>query len=135
MDLSIAVSKFMTSDPISVQPNDNLVVLKHLYEKQKFHHHIPVTDHGQIKGIVSLIDFMRVVHNSSLDDNDIVYNKNHVKDIMSENPVCISGEATLKEVTDIFLRNEFHALPVTEGDKLKGIVTTTDVLRYFREHV
>ena len=26
-------------------------------------------------------------------------------------------------------------LPVTEGDKLKGIVTTTDVLRYFREHV
>jgi CBS domain-containing protein len=32
-----------------------------------------------------------------------------------------------------FYQNEFHALPVCEGELLVGIVTTTDVIKYFLE--
>ena len=39
-----------------------------------------------------------------------------------------------KEAAEIFLEAEFHALPVVDADeKLVGIVTTTDLIKYLLE--
>ena len=51
--------------------------------------------------------------------------------VMTKNVVTISAETTIKEAAALFLKGEFHALPVVENDKITGIVTTTDLLRYF----
>jgi CBS domain-containing membrane protein len=36
-------------------------------------------------------------------------------------------------VSKLLASKEFHSLPVVEGDKLVGIITTTDLLHYFIE--
>ena len=45
----------------------------------------------------------------------------------------VKSEDTIKEVAEIFSEAEYHSLPVVDNDELKGIVTTTDVIRYMLE--
>jgi len=40
----------------------------------------------------------------------------------------------LIEVAEVLSKHEFHALPVVDKNKLVGIVTTTDVIRYLIDH-
>ena len=42
--------------------------------------------------------------------------------------VCTSN--SIKDVAEILASKEFHALPVVDNNKLVGIVTTTDLIKY-----
>jgi CBS domain-containing protein len=52
---------------------------------------------------------------------------------MVRKPTCISPDTMIKEAAEIFLKAEFHALPVVEKNKLVGILTTTDLIKYLLE--
>lgn len=131
MDLISSVANIMTQNVECVEPDQKIIDLKHIYEKPKFHHHIPVTSEGVLVGVVSLIDFMRAIHNATLDDNEEVYHTVKVRDIMTLNPVSVSPGSTIKEVASILSKGEFHSVLVTENKVVKGIVTTADLLKYF----
>jgi len=131
MNLNLPVSTLMTTDVECVSPDQKILDLKHIYEQQKFHHHVPVVDNDQIVGMVSLIDFMRAVHDATLDDNETVYHLTLVRDIMSTNTVAVGENTTLKEVADMLAKGEFNSVVSADNKQLKGIVTTVDFLRYF----
>lgn len=131
MNLDFPVSTLMTTNVKCVNPNQKIIDLKHIYEQQKFHHHIPVVENNKLIGIVSLIDFMRAIYNTSLDDNETIYHRIEVKDIMSINPVTIRENTSIKEATSVLAKGEFHSIVVAEKDEVKGIVTTADLLNYF----
>ena len=101
MDLNLPVSTIMTSPVECVMPNQKIIDLKHMYESQHFHHHIPVTENGQLIGMVSLIDFMRAISYASLDDNEAVYSSKTVSDIMSIHPVGIAETSTIGDVSNL----------------------------------
>jgi CBS domain-containing protein len=124
----------MTVTPLCVSKNDSLLTLKHIYEKQKFHHHILVTEHKQVIGIVSLVDFMHAIGNAGLNDDHPVYLKK-VREIMTPHVIMLDGATEIQEALTIFLKNEIHAIPVTKDGILSGIVTSTDLLRYLAEKV
>jgi predicted transcriptional regulator len=130
MNLNSTVAELMSTNIECVQPDQQIIDLKHIYEKQPFHQHIPVTENNQLVGIVSLIDFMRAIHNASLDDNEPVYHSILVKDIMSIHPVSIAATTTLKEASKQLIDGGFHSLIVTENNEVKGMITTTDILNY-----
>ena len=48
---------------------------------------------------------------------------------MSPNPICISPDDSINEAVRMLLSYKIGGLPVTSGDKLVGIITTTDILR------
>ena len=57
-----------------------------------------------------------------------------LEQIMVRNPQCIPITSTIKEVAELFLDAEFHALPVVDqNNTLLGIVTTTDLIHYLLE--
>ena len=130
MDLNSPVSNIMTENVECVHPDQKIIDLKHIYENPKFHHHIPVTKEDKLVGVVSLIDFMRAIHNASLDDNEEVYHSVTAKDIMSTNPVSVLPSTTIKDVATILSKGEFHSVLVAENKIVKGIVTTADLLKY-----
>jgi len=131
MNISSPVSSIMTTNVKCVQPDQKIIDLKRIYEQQKFHHHIPVTENDKLIGMVSLIDFMRAIHDATLDDNDEVYHSLMVKDIMSLNPVSSSENTTIKEVAELLAKGEFHSVVIADQGHVKGIVTTADLIRYF----
>jgi CBS domain-containing protein len=131
MNLSSPVSTLMTTNVKCVQPDQKIIDLKHIYEQQKFHHHIPVTENDILVGMVSLIDFMRAIHNASLDDSEAVYHTILVKDIMSLHPVSIEENTSIEAVAELLAKGEFHSVVIAENGHVKGIVTTADLLRFF----
>jgi len=129
MNLQDTVSTIMTPNVITVTPSQKILDLKHIYESQRFHHHVPVIENGILVGIVSLIDFMRVISGASLDDDEKVYHEKTVRDIMSLNPIFVEINTPIKAVADILAKGEIRSVLVTDNSQLKGIVTTADIIR------
>jgi signal-transduction protein with cAMP-binding, CBS, and nucleotidyltransferase domain len=130
--LKTTLKEIMTRLPVSVSANDSLLELKHIYERQKFHHHILVKESDQVIGIISLVDFMHAIGSASLSDDDPHYKKK-VRDIMSSPVTMLDGNTEIHQALTLFLRNEIHAIPVTENGIVNGIVTSTDLLRFLAE--
>lgn len=131
MNLNIPVSEVMTKDVVFVTPVQKLIDVKHVFEKRNFHHHIPVAENGKLKGMISLVDYLFAIKNATMDDDDDIYQNLSVKDIMRENPVTRSSSATLKDVSEELSKGEVHAIVIADDQKLKGIISTADVIRYF----
>ena len=130
------VSKIMSTELITVNHTNNLVEAEKLFKENSIRH-IPVVSGDDIIGMLSLTDLLRVtfVDSYSSDDNvdTAVYNMLSIEQVMVKNLVSVSSTQTIKEVVEILAKNEFHALPVIDNNKLVGIVTTTDLLNYLLE--
>lgn len=130
MKLDAPVSSIMTTQVDMVSPEQKLVDIKHLYEKTPFHHHIPVVVNNKVTGMVSLVDFMRAIGNASLNDTDPVYQNMTVRDIMTENPLTIKSDTTIKKAAKDLTRGEVHAFIIADHGELKGILSYTDIISY-----
>lgn len=131
MNSNVPISTIMTEEVVCVNPSQKLVDIKHIFEKKKFHHHIPVIENGKLKGMISLIDFMYAIKNASLDDNEQEYQSIFVKDIMSVPAVSKPSSSSIKEVAEELAKGRFHAIVIADEGRVKGIVSTADVIRYF----
>lgn len=120
----------MTSQVVTVSPSQKLIDVKHIFEKKDFHHHIPVTENGRLTGMISLSDYLYAIKGASLDDNDQAYRSLTVKDVMSTKPVTRPPSCSVKEVAEELAKGEVHAVVIADGQALKGIVSTADIIRY-----
>ncbi|MDA0793260.1 MAG: CBS domain-containing protein [Bacteroidetes bacterium] len=131
------VSHIMTADPYVLQLNDGLTQAEILFKKHKVRH-LPVVSGDKIVGILSQTDLARISFVDSYDPNNLsvdttVYSLFSLEQIMVRNPTSISPDTLIKDAAEIFLKAEFHALPVVQDKKLVGILTTTDLIKYLLE--
>ncbi|MEZ4923015.1 MAG: CBS domain-containing protein [Crocinitomicaceae bacterium] len=131
MNRNQPISKIMTTDVECVSPDQLILDVKHIYEKRSFHHHIPVVENDKLVGMVSLIDFMRKIHNATLDDNEAVYHEVKVEEIMSRAPAFVTSDTSIEKVAIDLSKGEVHAYVVADGGKVVGIISTADIIRYF----
>lgn len=135
MDTKDRVKKIMTTELVQLNISDDLYKAERLFSKHKIRH-IPVLEGKKIVGILSLTDLMRISYADVIDEDDdtvesVVYNMFRLSQVMTRVPETVSSEMTIKEAASILVSREFHALPVVDNDELVGIVTTTDVIRYY----
>ena len=126
-----AIKDIMTKNVICVSPEQKLLDVKHIYEKKHFHHHIPVTKEDQLVGMISLADFMYGINGAGLDDDNEIYSKKTVNDIMMPNPKYVNSSTSIPEIAKMLSKGRYRALPVVENDKMVGIITTADLIRYY----
>jgi len=128
------ISTIMTSNLVKLNLTDDLTKAEKLFKKHKIRH-IPVVSGDKILGILSYTDLMRISFVDAVDDDSevvetTVYNLFTLEQVMAKNVTTVSPKTTIKEVAEILSNQEFHALPICEGDTIVGIVTTTDLLKY-----
>jgi len=128
---SNSITTIMTKNVVCVSPEQLILDVKHIYEKKDFHHHIPVTENGKLVGMISLIDFMYNIKGAGINDDNIVYRELKVKDIMTPYPFYLSSNATIEDVAKELAKGRHHAIPILENDKIKGIVSTADIIKFF----
>ena len=129
-----AVSKIMSSDPVSVGRNEPVSVARRILEEQGIHH-LPVTDGNQLVGIITSTDFIRVSFgefgNQDARGLDAVLDHTYkIGDLMNAEPTTISSSQTVRDAATILAKSNFHSLPVVDGKNLVGIVTSSDLIQY-----
>lgn len=128
------VSEIMTTDVFTADVDkDTLFDVKDLILSKNLRH-VPVVRGKKLVGIISKTDIDRLIFSRVFEDeedaDEAVLEMLKIEQVMTHNPKVVSPDATVREVAEILAHEEFHALPVTEGNRLVGIVTTTDVIKY-----
>ena len=128
------VSNIMSDKLVSVQQGQPLSEVRHKMVDSNIHH-VPVVSGQQLVGMVSFTDMMKlnVVINGADDRtvDAIIDQQFQIKDIMGTDLVTLDARDTIRQASDILSENNFHAIPVTNGNgELQGIVTSSDLIRY-----
>jgi CBS domain-containing protein len=128
------VADIMTTDVYTVNVNkDTLFDVKDLMLGKGLRH-VPVVHGSKLVGIISKTDIDRLIFSRMFDEeedaDEAVLEMLKIEHVMTHKPKAVSKDTTVREVAEILAKEEFHALPVVDGDKLVGIVTTTDVIKY-----
>lgn len=127
------VNNIMTKDVFTVQENEKLTKVLELFRKHKIRH-LPILSGNKIVGIISRTDINRLTFGALFDNqegvDEAVLEILSITQVMTSKPRVVEVNDPIKSIAEIFANEEYHALPVVENDILKGIVTTTDVIKY-----
>jgi CBS domain-containing protein len=86
---------------------------------------IPVVDDGEnLVGIVSEKDLLRLFREIQNAENQTV------SDYMTQPAIHFDKEEDLLDVCDFLMRNIFRRVPITSKEKLVGIISIRDALKY-----
>jgi acetoin utilization protein AcuB len=115
------VENHMTSEPITIEPDELLIRASHKMRSGGFRR-LPVVSDGKLIGIISERDLRE--HRGHLEHTK-------VNGVMTENPVTVGRGMTVEEAARIMVERQIGGLPVVEGDRLVGVITVTDVMNAF----
>jgi len=117
------VGQFMATDLFTVRPDDIVDFAASLME-WRYVRHVPVEDDtGQLLGLISHRQLLRLVARGNRGDETVT-----VRDIMRPDPITVSSETTTVEAIRLMRENRLSCLPVTENGKLVGLVTEYDLV-------
>jgi len=134
VQIELPVSSIMTTNLITLDVKDGLDKAEHLFKKYKIRH-IPVIEKNKIIGMISMNDLLRIsfadgAYREEENISSSIYDMFTLRQLMIGNLETVSPDATIKEVAELLVKREFHSLPVVDNGTLKGMVTTTDLIKY-----
>ncbi|MHB1526811.1 MAG: CBS domain-containing protein [Candidatus Dormibacteria bacterium] len=115
------VDAMMTRAVITTSPETSVTEAAGLLHR----HHItgmPVLDdHQRVVGVVSEMDI-------------VTKHGRVVADIMTRDPHTVEEDVPLGEVSDLLMTARIRRLPVVRHGKLVGLISRTDLVRFFAHH-
>ncbi len=135
MNPNTIIREIMTTKLVTIPTDEKIKAIKPLFEKNNFHHLLVTDERNGLIGIISKEDFYKFTHTLTLQTtgktwSNIKYETICAKDIMTSSPIVLAPEDTIGLAVDLFLNNQFHALPVVDTNDLVGILTTFDLMKY-----
>ena len=139
MNIFAPISTIMTSELITVNPEDHLKDVRDVFHKHNIHH-IPVVRFKKIVGLISKTDYDHFYKGVSSHKNDaLIVNSllesTKVHKIMTSGLAKVEPDDKIIIALDIFAQNELHALPVVDQDELVGIITPQDIIKQLIKEV
>jgi len=130
----VLVKDVMQAHPVTATLETRLPQLVRLLQRRGFRH-LPVLDGGKLVGIVSDRDVKQSMASAASmtegRERDRLLDELTAGQIMARTVVTIGPTFGIEEAARLMATRKISALPVTEGDRLMGIVTETDVLQLF----
>ena len=137
MKPTTSIKDIMTTNIITVDPDDTLSVVRDKITNNLIHH-IPVVKHNKVLGMISMNDLHKMEHHFTHFNNPEAQASNRqlfstmlAKEIMSTPVVKVKQDQPVRIAVDLLLENLFHALPVVnDSEELVGIITTFDLIKH-----
>ncbi|MFY0625137.1 MAG: CBS domain-containing protein [Reichenbachiella sp.] len=132
------ISAIMTEKVVTCDINESLKVINELFNKHDIRH-IPILSEDKLVGIMSKTDILRISFGNTFgeaqeDADEAIFEMLSINQVMKHSPKTVSSNQPIRDAAQIFTDVEFHALPVIDDGQLVGIVTTTDIIKYFIEN-
>lgn len=119
----ILVRDIMARNVKTVRTDDS--VLSAVQKMLKFNiGSVIVTNNGKPVGIITERNILEKVVAPRHDVDNL-----HAKDIMSSPLITVEENEAVEEAAKIMARKTIKTLPVLSGDKLVGIITSSDIVR------
>ncbi|MCB0322409.1 MAG: CBS domain-containing protein [Bdellovibrionales bacterium] len=124
------IATIMSTELVTAHVGQKLSEVRALLSQGHIHH-IPVLSGERLVGLISSADILKAGYGGSDSEIDSTLDFTaKLEDVMQNNPTTISAQSTVRDAAEILAEGSFHCLPVVKDEKLVGIVTTTDLLRY-----
>lgn len=126
------VQNWMSSPVITVTPDTRLTEARRLMDENKIRA-LPVMQEGVLVGIVTRRGLLRL-DLSQLDlqawQKTTFLSEIRVKEVMSAKPITASPSSRIPKVARVMLENKITAVPVVSDERLVGILTNSDMMRF-----
>ena len=132
MNKTTPVSKIMSADIITMSQDQTLGELNQLIDDKDIRH-VPIVSGERLVGLLSTTDLDKISFINTFDGDGLttsIYGSLTIQQVMTRNLMLVQKDDSIYDVAIILSKNEFHALPVLDGEKIVGIVTTTDLLKF-----
>jgi acetoin utilization protein AcuB len=128
------VRDVMQTSVVTVTPETTLPEATRLASRRGIRH-LPVLEDGKLVGILSDRDLKRAMASpaTSLEAHELTYllDRLTIRQLMTRAVIVIGPMFPIEDAARLMVQEKIGALPVTDGDRLVGIVTETDVLSLF----
>ncbi len=117
------VSKIMSVNPVTIAPDKRVGQALKLMQKHNIRHLAVVKDDHMVGWITSR-DLREVLLASMLE-------KITVEDVMLKDPITVNPDTKVEEAARLAYEHKIGGMPVLEGDRLVGVITTMDLISAF----
>jgi len=123
------VEEIMKTELVTVTPTVSIADTMRLMELKKIRHIPVITENNQLVGIVTLSDIRDAAPSIFRADEHVEDLQKPVNSIMKKDVITGHPLDFVEEVAAVFYEHKIGCLPITNDQKLVGIVTETDMLR------
>ncbi len=143
------ISEIMTRKPHTIGPDKNLKECSRAIT-QSHVNGLVVVEGEKVVGVITKADIFKSILPSYTDilederhlaDFDYIEDRINrlaemkVRNIMGTPPITVSSDMPLVKAGSLMILRRVKQLPVVDNDRLSGIVTLTDIIKYFTEKV
>lgn len=122
--LNAPIRTAMTSNLITLSPQDSLGQVRDLMLKHHIHH-VPIVEGQKLVGIISSWDLFKLGKSAE------EYSTMKAEEIMVRKIATLGPDDHLGAAAEVLREHLFHAVPIVEdpSHELVGIITSTDIIR------
>lgn len=121
-----SIEAIMSTNLVTVPPSATLAEARTLMRSNGIHH-LPVTDDGDIVGLVTITTVLAATDSFLRDDRNRIHaNEIIVGDVMVKDVATVDVNASLRQAALFLEKHQIGCLPVIEDNNLVGIITETD---------
>ena len=123
----MSLEMIMSTDLITISPDDNLESARTLMHDKRIHHLPVVDDDSNLVGLITLTNVLAATDSILRDaENRIHASEIIIRDIMVQDVATVQESASLRQAALFLEKHRIGCLPVMSNGELKGIVTDTD---------
>lgn len=133
-----SVKTIMTVNPLTVNEKTKISEAAALITKEGLHH-LPVVSGERLIGMFTRTDLMRIDFSDSFGQDSrqslaTLDSSKNLLDVCVTEVITLSEKDTVQDAAKKFVTGAFHAMPVVDSDqRLRGLVTTTDMIRFYAD--
>lgn len=128
------VRDIMSHTIVTISADDRLSTVEDIMTLGQVRH-MPVVRAGRLVGVVSERDLLRAslsnLSEFAHEQRRAFLQAVEIKRVMSTPPIVIDPGSSVEEAALVMAEKKIGCLPVLEDDKVVGMLTETDVLRFF----
>ncbi len=118
------LSSIMTTDLITLSPDDPLSKAKQILFSKSIHLLPVVAENDRLVGVITTYDLCKFCETHG--DFDEI----KVGDVMTTHVATLEPNEKVGAAAEVLLEHLFHSVPIVIDGQLKGIVSSFDILKY-----